>query len=380
MRRRSIIPFVAVLPFGSFAFAQNWINPAGGSWGNAADWQGDALPTLPVFDLGSTGYTVMLDKSYSTGTVTVQSDTVTLALSGFTLTSPGLNIATGAGQAGSLTLLGPGEFYGTNFVTGGTGEVSGGPLIVNGAVVDEDAGEESGAGFTVKSLLVENGGQIDLPLPGDYSITNGTFNDGQLSGGDISMVLNQLNLSNGSEVSTDGLFATTLDGAMVDDSTIFGGNSLSVSGTIIVQDHGQVDGDGVTLSGTVNVLPTGHFGGYSTLTMTSTGVISVELNSEVEDPTTQPYPGTNGTLDITLQPGFEPMAGEQFDMFSEVSPIGGTFATLNLPALPTGESWDTSDLYTTGVISIVPEPMSFGILSMGLASLALRRRRVRSSN
>jgi hypothetical protein len=149
MRRLSIIPFVAVLPFGSIAFAQNWINPAGGSWGTASNWNGDALPLSPTFDLGSAGYTVTLNKNYSLGSaVAVQSDTVTLGLSGFTLESPGLNIATGAGQVGALTLLGPGEFYATNVQTQGTGEVSGGKLTVNDATIDVAGGEVSGAGST----------------------------------------------------------------------------------------------------------------------------------------------------------------------------------------------------------------------------------------
>lgn len=57
-----------------------------------------------------------------------------------------------------------------------------------------------------------------------------------------------------------------------------------------------------------------------------------------------------GTLKVLLT-GLTPAAGQSFDILDWGSRVG-TFSTLNLPAL-NGLSWNTSQLYTTGVLNIV---------------------------
>src|SRR5207253_540424 len=47
-----------------------------------------------------------------------------------------------------------------------------------------------------------------------------------------------------------------------------------------------------------------------------------------------------------------PAAGNSFDVF-DWNALAGTFATLQLPALSSGLSWNTSQLYTSGVLSVV---------------------------
>jgi hypothetical protein len=376
MRRRSIIPFVAVLPFGSIAFAQNWINPSGGSWGTLANWQGDALPTTPAFDLGSTsGYTVTLNQSYDVGSITVQTDTPTINLEGYTLSTPSLSIATGSGQTGSLTLLGPGTFDSVGYEVDGSGSVTGGQLILNNAALYQ-LGEDAGQDFNVNGIVVENGASMNLEaLSHGVYISNGDFNDGSyIDSGDLQLHLSQMTLTNGSSISSDSI---SLGSATVDDSVIYANTSMSVTGSVTLQDDGAMAPPVAGVSGTVTILPTAKFLSGQ-LTLTNTGTIVVELNSQVDDPTSRPFTGNNGTLDFTLQSGFVPTIGEQFDIFGNTAPMDdatGTFATVNLPILPGGESWDTSDLYTTGVISVVPEPMSFGMIVLAAGGLSLRRRK-----
>jgi hypothetical protein len=86
----------------------------------------------------------------------------------------------------------------------------------------------------------------------------------------------------------------------------------------------------------------------------------------------------SGTLDFTFEPGFTPSLGEQFAVMGVGAPFPdpyqGTFATINTPELPSGETWDLSQLYNAGVISvIVPEPAITAILLFSLSGLAMRR-------
>ncbi len=91
-----------------------------------------------------------------------------------------------------------------------------------------------------------------------------------------------------------------------------------------------------------------------------------------------------GTLEVVTYGAFTPAsfsAGQSFDLFNWGSATG-TFSTLNLPDLSAyGLAWDTSALYTNGVLSVtasaIPEPSTYAALA-GLAALslvALRRRR-----
>ncbi len=91
-----------------------------------------------------------------------------------------------------------------------------------------------------------------------------------------------------------------------------------------------------------------------------------------------------GTLDVVTYGAFTPAsfaAGQSFDLFNWGSATG-TFSTINLPDLAAfGLTWDTSALYTTGVLSVtasaVPEPSTYAALlgACALALVALRRRR-----
>jgi hypothetical protein len=59
-----------------------------------------------------------------------------------------------------------------------------------------------------------------------------------------------------------------------------------------------------------------------------------------------------GTLVVTLIDGFAPQLGNQFNLFDWNSVLG-IFASLQLPALVGNLSWNTSQLYTAGILSVV---------------------------
>ena len=58
-----------------------------------------------------------------------------------------------------------------------------------------------------------------------------------------------------------------------------------------------------------------------------------------------------GTLQVSLLNAFAPAAGNAFNIL-DWGTLSGTFAALQLPTLTGSLSWNTSQLYTTGVLSV----------------------------
>ncbi|MHC4716409.1 MAG: beta strand repeat-containing protein, partial [Planctomycetota bacterium] len=80
-----------------------------------------------------------------------------------------------------------------------------------------------------------------------------------------------------------------------------------------------------------------------------------------------------GTLEVVLLDGFAPRQGQAFDLL-DWGALTGAFGWTDLPVLAGDLAWDTSSLYETGEISVVPEPATPAILSVA-ACLLLRRRK-----
>ena len=88
----------------------------------------------------------------------------------------------------------------------------------------------------------------------------------------------------------------------------------------------------------------------------------------------------NGTLDVEFLAGYTPSIGDSYDILS--GKTTGSFVNLDLASLPPGMNWDTSALYSQGVITVTPEPSSLALLAafaLGLAGYGLRRRAARTA-
>ena len=80
------------------------------------------------------------------------------------------------------------------------------------------------------------------------------------------------------------------------------------------------------------------------------------------------------SLSVTLIDGFVPQGDEVFDIM-DFAGLSGEFSTRSLPSLGGGLTWDTSGLYTSGTITVAPEPATLGLVAVGVAGTILRRRR-----
>jgi cytoskeletal protein CcmA (bactofilin family) len=157
----------------------------------------------------------------------------------------------------------------------------------------------------------------------------------------------------------------------------FGGTQDTVDGDVWAQDssietgsHPFVITGDVTMSKSTD--PMLAFEPYVTV-----GVYSpTEIGRLVVEGDFKPA-GTFGLSTWFSFPGYQ--AGQSFDVLDfDPARLHGTFDQLSMPSLPQGLSWDVSQLYSTGVVSVVPEP-SCAIAAVGaLAALgrpAKRRRR-----
>jgi hypothetical protein len=81
-----------------------------------------------------------------------------------------------------------------------------------------------------------------------------------------------------------------------------------------------------------------------------------------------------GDLDVVLYGGFQPHAGDTFDILNWGS-LTGTFSNVHLPDLAPGLIWNTDALYTTGELSVTPEPATLSLLALGGLAVIRRRRK-----
>jgi hypothetical protein len=168
-----------------------------------------------------------------------------------------------------------------------------------------------------------------------------------------------------------------------------GGGALLAT-NVTIGAGGKLTGTGAILARTVTNLGTiapGHSPGVLTFTNDLTLGASSVLNMELAGTNLNLFDriavggafALNGALNVSLTNGFNPQFGNSFKIFDFSSNLlSNTFATTTLAPLDTGLLWDTSQLYFTGTLSVVPEPSAFVLLAAGLlGGLAIRRHRVR---
>lgn len=236
------------------------------------------------------------------------------------------------------------------------------------------AGSLQGAG----SSLIKTGDGT-LTLTGSNTYGGGTaVNDGTLVAGNNSA------LGTGS-VQLDGGTLRIAGGVTINSSLLFGSNGGTLGG------NGTYLGD--LIVGAKGIVSPGNSPGLLTIdgdyTQQTLSLLKIELGGTLRGTEYDALVVTGdvtlaGALDVVLYGGFNPLAGNSFDIL-DWGTLNGTFDTVDLPALSSGLYWDTSALYTGGVLSVlssgaspvpVPGALLLGLLGTGWAGWLRSRRSI----
>jgi hypothetical protein len=272
--------------------------------------------------------------------------------------------------------------------SGGTHNMAGHDLYVG--TYDDGTGRYelsgSGASLTTRDLFLGNAGD------GTFEQTDGTGSVshnmylGYWPGGE-----GTYNLSDGTMTIGNSLYIGGKSDAAGGSGTVnISGGQLNVNGSVKIWDDGELNLTGGELhvanilgdiTNTSGSLCPGFSPGLLTIngdyTQGTSALLEIELGGVLRGDEYDALFVTGtmnlaGTLDVVLWNGFEPLAGNSFDIL-DWGHLNGTFDIIDLPALNPGLMWNTSALYTSGQLSVTPEPATICLL--GLGGLAMLRRK-----
>jgi fibronectin-binding autotransporter adhesin len=345
---------------GDFVFDSGTLSITGASGANVAS----IVSNTPHTTININANNVSLGNAASftgfnhQGTLNVGANTVTLNSAGYaklgvltTLNGGTINAPNGVTFPSGSNFLGHGT--GNARVTGESGAV----IEADGALALGDAASPSGFSF---------GGELRTKQFAVTLNTSAIVGLGKLTTLGSGASAGTLNATNG--------FFVDFDEAITGFGTINSTNTLAKHATINGTVQGNSAGQPITLSGYIkgagtfnNVTFTGTYSpGLSptiatvgSITLAPTNTLLMEVGGTTAGGSYDQIQATDtlslgGTLAVSLINGFAPAAGSSFDILDFIpGNLSGTFASLSLPSLAAGLTWNISQLYMNGLLSVV---------------------------
>ncbi|MCZ6915982.1 MAG: hypothetical protein O7I93_04315 [Gemmatimonadetes bacterium] len=339
LQATAVVPAIADTAFvsatGTVA-AVSWINPAGGNWSNAANWNPAIVPGFgnqALIDLDGT-YTVTLDVTTQVSVLTVGAatgtQTLSIATNILTVDAPssiGVNGVLDL-SGGTLNGIGTLSVFGSMLWSGGT--------MSDGGTLRVETGGLLTLGGGTKTLL--GGRRID-------NVGNVTWLAGDINAGEASSIINEPGATMGIQgdvqlLQGPGAPSAFFNGGMVTRSTGTG----TVSINVIFDNNGAVD----VLSGLLD-LAGGGFG---------TGSFDVSIGATLHFEGNHDFGSivNNGVVDVgagiaRLTGAFTHSAGATLSGFGEFK-VDGDIITTGTIAMPAGELAVGGTLNSTGAFSV----------------------------
>ncbi|MDZ4658959.1 MAG: hypothetical protein SH868_15390 [Bythopirellula sp.] len=315
--------------------------------------------------------------------------------------APVIPLGKGLTVEGAATLTKPLKIDGGTFKTNGLSVGAGGSLLFQSGALEISGGSITGLAQlniptngefrAVGNHTVRVAGAVGstitptgLLILGDFNAVNGFYTNGTVNVG-----ANTLALTDANDAVFDSAALVTLGGSGPGQLDALNGLTLNFGGNITgygevytsnaiftpLINNGHITGASaaqrITLPGYVkgvgtfdNVNFTGTFApGLSPTSLvvgnvgfSNSSLLVMELGgtspgSGYDQILSSGALGFDGTLQLALINGFAPAAGQSFNLFDWAN-VSGTFDSLTLPTLGAGLSWDTSQLYSAGLLSV----------------------------
>lgn len=312
----------------------------------------------------------------SSGQIIVNGGVLTVRSFNFT-TLPDVTLAGGVLNApnGYAIPLGA-ALQGNGGVTGRIASANGSSVIANGNLAMGDASHV--AGVNLDGELYTSQFAVSL-LDANQSVLGSLTQIGTPSNLGTLNAANGVVLNFGRNITGRG---TIVSGNTLATASIINGDVLGDSFANYLEFTGYVKGVGnfnnVAFSGTFAPGLSPALLTVGNVILSSSNVLDIELGGMNRGSQFDAFDITGtmkfgGELKLSYINAFSASLGNQFNIFDGATT--GSFATFNFPPLANGWQWDTSLLYTQGIVQVVvPEPSMLGMISFGAIALMRRRK------